>query len=100
MTPGMRSDMLVNGRPGLPKEKLRACLRWLDYSRMDETIERVANTPAKLVAVWAAVSAGEWDVFADQLSERQLREAIRGIVPQFTEGPNGLVPVYEKRDKR
>jgi hypothetical protein len=92
--------MLVAGRPGIPSEKLRACLRWLDYSRLTEAFDRVADSPAKLVSVWAAVSAGEWDVFADQLTLRQVREAIKGIVPQFKEGPNGLEAVYSKRGKR
>ena len=33
------------------------------------------------------------------MSPLQIREAIKGIPPKFTEGPNGLVPVYEKRKR-
>jgi hypothetical protein len=80
-----------------PQDRLRACVRWLDSSRMGEHIERIANTPAKLLAVWGACALGEWDVYADQLSKRQIREAIRGIPPQFNDGPNGLEPFYTKR---
>lgn len=100
MRGSMRKELLVEDMPGgNPLEKMRAAVRWFDHSRMTERIDRIVDTPAKLLRVWSCANRCEFDIFADEMHDRQLREACRGIVPKFTEGPNGLVPVYEKRKR-
>lgn len=64
-------------------------------------------TAAQLLTLWRAFHACEWDIAPDEWSQRQIYEALRGIVPQFKTLtidsnrwehrralPNGHVPVY------
>lgn len=42
-------------------------------------------TLAELVAIYRAHLLAEWDLSPDQWSPRQVQEAIRGIVPRWTD---------------
>lgn len=63
-------------------------------------------TAAQLITPWRALHACEWDITPDEWSDRQVNEALRGIIPQFREPDgsardrgrtiylHGYVPVY------
>lgn len=63
-------------------QKLRAVVSYFDRCR-ESFNDRF--TPAQLVKLHDAAMASEWDIYADQWSERQLREALRGIAPAWTD---------------
>ncbi len=54
-------------------------------------------TPEQLLKLHDAWTATAWDFRPDQWSERQVREALRGVVPQWNAG--GEEPVYTRARK-
>ncbi len=80
-------------------EELRKAVNVFDNCR-ESFNDRFTMT--QLITLWRALHLCEWDITPDEWSERQVNEALRGIVPQFRDysGPNprvlrcGYVPVY------
>ncbi len=48
-------------------------------------------TAEEIVKIWRAWRACEFDIYPDQWSKRQVKEALRGIVPRFDSNEK---PVY------
>lgn len=85
-------------------EKLRRLVGIFD-SCSEDFLDRF--TREQLLKIYDAHMQCAWDLYPDQWSDRQVKEALRGVVPDFREAkPNerdlvdGLVPVYRTTTKR
>ena len=55
-------------------------------------------TLLQLSAICDAASRSSWDFFPDEWTSRQIREALRGIAPDWKEDAKGAyVPVYTRQ---
>ncbi len=93
-------------------QNLRNLVEYFDLCR-ESFLEQF--TMQELIALYDAQMRCEWDVFPDHWTEKQVKQALRGIAPQFryrTENERhgfgvrqpeiveGLVPVYPKRVRK
>lgn len=72
-------------------EELRAAVELFNGCNEDSN-DRWSAT--ELLAIARAYRASKWTIEPDEWTERQLREAIHGQVPQWDEVEGGLRPVY------
>jgi hypothetical protein len=63
-------------------EDLRGVVRLFDGCR--EGFNERFSAP-QLIKLWRAYKASDWDYAPDQWTPRQVREALRGIPPQWDE---------------
>lgn len=83
-------------RPAI--EELREMVRAFDYCREDFLTDW---TVGELLAIWRAWGACEWDLYPDQWSAQQAKEAAGlGKVPRFEENERGEVHALEVTDCR
>jgi len=90
-------------------KELLAVARELDEVAIDELRHMVSNfnacnesfnqrfTLEQLVTLHRVWMACGWDIYPDTWTDRQIREALRGIPPQWDDNEE---PVYQKREKR
>lgn len=64
-----------------------------NFDRCSETFNQ-RYTAAQLFAIHKAWMLSDWDVFPDCWTSRQLREALKGIPPQWDENEK---PVYSNK---
>jgi hypothetical protein len=71
-------------------EKMRMAINTFAYC--NETFLQRYNVK-QLMKIHSIMVSCEWDFLADQWTERQLREALKGIVPKWDDNEK---PVYAK----
>ena len=73
--------------------EMRAALALFD--QCNETFNDGIESEAHAIAIYRACCAADWDYYPDQWTPRQVREAIRGRAPTWTQNPDGrIVPTY------
>lgn len=81
-------------------DELRRIVRNMDACTEDFNCRFSAE---QLLLLGRALLASEWDIYPDEWTERQIREALGGKPPKWREpkttweerGTSGYVPVYE-----
>ncbi len=70
------------------------------YDQCNESFNQSFKSPIDLIRLADVCQRMDWDVYPDQLSERQIQEAINfGTIPDFKELPNGYLKAIYKEDK-
>ena len=82
----------TNDRTGA--EELR-----LIVSNMNTTSETFNDryTLEQLVQIGRMLLASEWDIYPDQWTDRQVREALKGIPPQWDKATEK--PIYQRKPR-
>lgn len=88
-----RGKLVIDDQVLTGAEEMRLCV-----SNMNVNRESFNNrfTAAQLLQINRMLILSEWEIYPDQWSARQVREALNGTPPQFDENER---PVYGRRAK-
>ena len=91
------SEPIINTKMNTPNTDLTAIENLRDMVRAFDTLNESFNdrfTLPELVRIWDAWQQCGWDIYPDGWTDKQVREAIRGIAPDWIETRFTIDPVY------
>lgn len=80
------------------KTEMERTLAFFDSVRCGPRFDSMSTFQA--IAVWRAVASCGWQIFPDQLTDKQFELAKKGVVPSFAEVDGRVVPVEDRDPSR
>ena len=80
------------------KTEMERTLAFFDSVRCGPRFDSMSTFQAS--AVWRAVASCGWQIFPDQLTDKQFELAKKGVVPSFADVDGRVVPVEERDESR